>query len=172
MVYENIRIIAQCVVCPSIIVSWRGLAELLISRDGNAKAWAWDKRKSTDSHVFFIVLPIWGAYRPNSLLIMKGNKKEEIQSRREFFKSAAKKALPILGAIALTQLPFVAKSHESQITQDCSYGCAGSCWGGCTSTCGGNCLTSCQGNCSGDCMGSCKTGCDGSCSRLCSWSSY
>lgn len=103
---------------------------------------------------------------------MKGNKKEEIQSRREFFKNAAKKALPILGAIALTQLPFVAKSHESQITQDCNFGCTGSCWGSCSSTCGGNCTYGCQGNCKGDCMGSCRNGCDGSCQSRCSGGSY
>lgn len=163
MVYENIRIIAQSVVCPSIIISWRGLAELLISRDGNAKAWAWDKRRSTDSHVFFIVLPIWGAYRPNSLLIMKENKKEEVQSRREFFKSAAKKALPILGAIVLSNLPNIADASKVQSKSNsdsnaswcswCAYGCGdgctscvGTCWG-CTSctSCVGTCLNTCWG---------------------------
>lgn len=149
MVYENIRIIAQCVVCPSIIVSWRGLAELLILVGGNAKAWAWDKRKSTDSHVFFIVLPIWGAYRPNSLLIMKENKKEEVQSRREFFKSAAKKALPILGVIALANIPSLSKASNVEM------GCTGTCYQTCYGSCEG-----CQYTCKGSCSRSCRTTCE------------
>ena len=95
---------------------------------------------------------------------MKENKKEEVQSRREFFKSAAKKALPILGAIALTQLPFVAKSHESQITQDCNYGCAGGCYT--------NCVGSCEGNCNYWCTTTCRGGCAQTCSSLCAKSSY
>lgn len=82
---------------------------------------------------------------------MKENKNEEVQSRREFFKSAAKKALPILGVIVLTQLPFVAKSHESQITQDCSVYCAG----GCRDTCRDSCQETCRGNCVGTCNERC-----------------
>ena len=37
---------------------------------------------------------------------------KEIQSRREFFKSAAMKALPVVGAIALSQVPFVSNADE------------------------------------------------------------
>ncbi len=36
-----------------LIRNWRGLAELLISMEGNAKARLWDRRGSL-SHVFFI----------------------------------------------------------------------------------------------------------------------
>lgn len=83
---------------------------------------------------------------------MKEKKKnEELQSRREFFKRAAKSALPILGAIALTQLPFVVKSHESQITLDCSVYCAG----GCRDTCNNTCDDTCRGNCVGTCNERC-----------------
>ena len=160
MVYENIRIIAQCVVCPSIIVSWRGLAELLILVGGNAKAWAWDKRRSTDSHVFFIVLPIWGAYRPNSLLIMKENKKEEVQSRREFFKSAAKKALPILGVIALANLPLDITASKVEM------GCNG-CHGTCMASCKGSCYGECKGTCKYECNSGCKSSCRGTCKNTC-----
>ena len=39
----------------------------------------------------------------------KNEKNEELQSRREFFKKAAKGALPILGAIALAGAPGVVK---------------------------------------------------------------
>ena len=45
------------------------------------------------------------------------NKNEEIQSRREFFKKAAKVALPVVGAIALANLPIA--NAEAQ------YGCLG-----------------------------------------------
>lgn len=37
----------------------------------------------------------------------KNEKNEELQSRREFFKKAAKGALPILGAIVLANAPAV-----------------------------------------------------------------
>lgn len=60
------------------------------------------------------------------------NKNEEIQSRREFFKEAAKKTLPVLGAVVLSQIPFSkAEAADEQ------------CW------CGG----SCQGYCNGACTG-------------------
>ena len=98
---------------------------------------------------------------------MKENKKEEVQSRREFFKSAAKKALPILGAIALTQLPFVAKSHENQIIHDCDYNCANGCYGGCAGSCEGTCSGSCENECNTSCYGTCRGSCEGNCGDLC-----
>ncbi len=76
---------------------------------------------------------------------MDKNKNEELQSRREFFKSAAKAALPVLGAIVLSQLPL--KADATEVT-GCS-GCWTGCWGGC------------QGGCKGSCSGSCKGGCRG-----------
>lgn len=83
---------------------------------------------------------------------------DEIQSRREFFKSAAKKALPILGTVALMSMPNIVKSNAvtSQISSDVCEGCTGLCTGctGCTS-----CSGWCEGSCTG-CTGSC-TGCTG-----------
>ena len=38
---------------------------------------------------------------------MENKKKDELQNRREFFKRAAKGALPILGAIVLANVPNV-----------------------------------------------------------------
>ena len=35
------------------------------------------------------------------------NKQEEIQTRREFFKRAAKSALPVLAATVLSNIPFL-----------------------------------------------------------------
>lgn len=85
------------------------------------------------------------------------NSSEELQSRREFFKKAAKAALPVVGAVVLSSLPILKSEAAST---GCSYGncegyCSGSCYGGCGNSCGGNCI----GSCSGDCMGSCRGTC-------------
>ena len=70
---------------------------------------------------------------------MKKDKKEELQSRRQFFKKAAKGALPILGALALSKIPFIAKATQATA---CDHGsCAGYCYGGCISACTTNCTT-------------------------------
>lgn len=42
----------------------------------------------------------------------KNEKNEELQSRREFFKKAAKGALPILGAILLSGAPQILNAAE------------------------------------------------------------
>lgn len=77
------------------------------------------------------------------------NKKEELQSRRRFFKQAAKAAIPVLSAVILAQLPV----QPVIAATDCN----GSCSGYCT----GSCSDSCSGGCSGSCTGSCATGCIG-----------
>ena len=62
---------------------------------------------------------------------MHNNKKnEELQSRREFFKKAAKGALPIIGAMVLAHTPFLAKAADDSpmgCRGNCSYGCGGAC---------------------------------------------
>ena len=98
---------------------------------------------------------------------MELNKKnEELQSRREFFKKAAKGALPILGAIVLAGAPLLSKATEEQpmgCNGSCSYGCgtmcSTSCSGGCKGGCGGACSYSCQNTCKGSCQSSCRGGC-------------
>ena len=96
---------------------------------------------------------------------MKNKKNEELQSRRQFFKNAAKGALPILGAIALANVPVILKATESPVT-GCQGSCSGLCQGcrSCTGTCSGLCegCRGCQGTCSGLCEG-CR-GCTGTCS--------
>lgn len=87
---------------------------------------------------------------------MKQNKKEELQSRRQFFKKAAKTALPILGAIALAQLPMIANASNA------SSGCD-SCTGGCYYACQGTCKGACAGGCQGTCSNTCKYGCTSQC---------
>ena len=99
-------------------------------------------------------------------LIMKKNEKnKELQSRREFFKKAAKGALPILGAIALAGAPGVVKAAEEAMdcnyscSYSCSNSCRGNCYGGCSGSCGGGCSYSCQNTCKGSCQGRCSGGC-------------
>lgn len=86
----------------------------------------------------------------------KKERNEEIQSRREFFKNAAKATLPILGIALMTSLPVV----EAKAATDCSActgictGCQGGCTGSCRLGCGGGC-TGCTG-CSINCTGTSK----------------
>lgn len=88
----------------------------------------------------------------------KNEKNEELQSRREFFKKAAKGALPILGAIVLANAPAAINAAEKA-----PMGCTGTCYGACYGGCKG-CSTTCTGTCSNGCRG-CSTTCTGGCSH-------
>lgn len=102
---------------------------------------------------------------------MKQNeKKEELQSRREFFKKAAKGALPILGAIALAGTPGIVKAADEALgcNYGCSYGCSGSCGRACSYGCQGSCRGACSGACSYSCQNTCSGSCQGRCSGGCS----
>lgn len=105
---------------------------------------------------------------------------EELQSRREFFKEAAKKALPVIGAIALAGTPFVAQAAEvgSSSCKDCTNGCRTGCSRSCKSTCAINCQGSSQKSggrecetCKSLCQG-CSGQCNSSCMNACQSSSY
>lgn len=71
--------------------------------------------------------------------------KKEVLSRREFFKKAAKGALPILGAILMASMPSIANAEKNNcsVPMGCSeYNCHGGCkngCGGCDATCVGGC---------------------------------
>lgn len=134
---------------------------------------------STDSHAFLIYRnkAQSGESKGHDRNIMKKNKKEELQSRRQFFKNAAKGVLPILGAIVMAQMPLMANAtHESEKTVDCYYNCGGSCTGTCDSQCDGSCkwgcLTTCTAVCNGNCSGTCTGTCEGSCNSSCYGLSY
>lgn len=91
------------------------------------------------------------------------NKKEELRSRRDFFKKAVKTALPIMGAIVLANVPGITKAAGDPM--GCSkYGC-GTCTGGCRGTCSGSCSTTCSGSCDGSCKYGCQSTCKGGCSH-------
>ncbi len=87
---------------------------------------------------------------------------KKIQSRRQFFKNAAKKALPVIGAITMVNMPIIsnAVTRESYSQMDCNYGCSGGCSGYCSGGCSGGCRGGCSG-CSGGCSGGCSSSCRG-----------
>ena len=94
---------------------------------------------------------------------MEENKrKEELQSRRDFFKKAAKAALPVVGAIVLAGAPSIVKAVE-KTPMGCDYGCSLACRDGCQGTCQGRCVRSCLGGCDEGCQGQCRYSCSGSC---------
>lgn len=87
----------------------------------------------------------------------KKERNEEIQSRREFFKKAAKGALPILGMLVLNTTLLTSCNEDDSYF---STGCTGSsCVGSCDNSCSGDCDSSCTDNCA---LG-CSYGCSGSC---------
>ena len=91
-------------------------------------------------------------------------KQNELQTRREFFKKAAKNTLPILSTMLFVCAPTIMKAKEVA-PQWCRFGCAGFCAGQCYATCFGSCYTTCSG-----CVGFCKVqciGCTGTCHATC-----
>ena len=83
----------------------------------------------------------------------KNKKNEELQSRREFFKNAAKGALPILGMVLLANVPMT--THAA----DAPMGCA-------RNSCSRQCMDTCRLYCNGTCITNCKNyGCKGYCNK-------
>ena len=80
---------------------------------------------------------------------MENKKNEELQSRREFFKKAAKAALPVVGAVVLGSLPIV--DVEAQSCKDCNNSCVWRCYQGCRADCKGLCTNSCDASCQHHC---------------------
>ena len=90
---------------------------------------------------------------------------KELQNRREFFKNAAKKALPIIGAIALASSPILSQAAEKE-PMGCN-GCQDYCVEGCRVGCGGKCADHCAHSCSESCVGACRGGCKNGCGNYC-----
>ena len=101
----------------------------------------------------------------NTTKMEKEKKDKGLESRRDFFKKAAKSALPILGAIALASAPSIVKAAEVEL--GCNWGCAGNCTGSCAGRCSYTCQNSCRGGCGGACSVSCQNTCKGSCQSSC-----
>lgn len=75
----------------------------------------------------------------------KSNSNEEILSRREFFKKAAKSALPIFGAIVAGSILNSCEPYEGTVscgdcTGNCDNGCSGDCWRACHDECASSCV--------------------------------
>lgn len=123
---------------------------------------------------------------------MDEEKNKDIQSRREFFKQATKKALPLFGMVVLGSQIQIAHAadivngynscrnygceHSCQnycrttcknyCVRTCLFQCEG-CEGGCEGTCDVNCGHGCDGGCKGDCKGNCKEDCMNTCFHTC-----
>ena len=120
-------------------------------------------------HTFFLPLTHrMGVATVQMQLFMK--KEDEIQSRRDFFKKAAKMALPIIAVVALPSL--LASCGDKEDSEGGSGGGSGSGGGGCSACvghCGSNCARVCRASatyapssCKGNCKGAC-TSCRGFC---------
>lgn len=75
------------------------------------------------------------------------NKNEELQSRRDFFKKAARGALPILGAVVLSSMPNVIKAAEESPMGCAKSSCYQQCADTCRNYCNGTCVTTCKNLC-------------------------
>lgn len=95
--------------------------------------------------------------KAQKLIFMKKDK--SLQSRREFFKNAAKKVLPVIGTIAIANVFNIVKAEET------SMGCTGTCYMTCKNACQG-CRYSCDGTCKNSCTG-CRYTCDNTCKNGC-----
>ena len=86
----------------------------------------------------------------------KNGKNEELQSRREFFKNAAKGALPIL-AFTVLGTSFLTSCGDDDDEKGCSSKCTGGCQSSCSGDCDGGCTNNCDGLCGGDCWAYCES---------------
>lgn len=109
---------------------------------------------------------------------------DELQTRREFFKKAARGVLPIIGAVTLTPLltacpggddPTGCEGCEGTCSSSCSTTCKGTSSSGCTgcsaqcqSDCDTSCNTACTTTCTATCADDCSEGCKDNCSNTCS----
>ena len=110
------------------------------------------------STLFFVYVPeSCGAQDSSKNLSFMSNKKssEELQSRREFFKKAAKAALPVVGAVVLSSLPVLKSEAATGCDFSCDYGCQSTCYGDCKSGCQQGCYRGCRNTCDGTCSGVC-----------------
>ncbi len=90
-----------------------------------------------------------------------------LQSRRQFFKKAAKGILPILGAIALFNVPFGLMAQEQTKHGGCKTSCSANCSYHCSYHCSYQCVVTCSTMCGNNCGGGCKMTCKYVCAKSC-----
>lgn len=102
------------------------------------------------------------------------NPDDNLQTRRDFFKKAAKSVLPILGAVVLLNNPTIAKAAKTPMGCEddvcegtCMGSCQWSCKGTCQSSCMGGCMEACGSTCKGTCNITCENYCQGTCTGSC-----
>ncbi|MBR0201508.1 MAG: Cys-Xaa-Xaa-Xaa repeat radical SAM target protein [Bacteroidaceae bacterium] len=71
--------------------------------------------------------------------MQKNKKNEELQSRREFFKRAAKGALPIIAGAILASNPAISEAANAMSCAGCNNRCMNSCFNTCYNSCRGKC---------------------------------
>ena len=94
---------------------------------------------------------------------MENNENQNLQNRREFFKEAAQKALPILGLVLAASTPGLLQSCKKDNTTGCKSSCTGTCLNGCSDGCTNRCSGTCSGTCKNTCKNGCRTGCNTTC---------
>ena len=94
---------------------------------------------------------------------MENGENKDLQGRREFFKEAAKKALPLFAVALLGTTALSSCTKDGWGCDDC----VGSCKGDCKTDCRMGCKDTCSLGCKGDCDKTCKGTCDNTCSGGC-----
>lgn len=89
--------------------------------------------------------------------------KDNIQSRRDFFRNVSKGVLPILGAVLLANIPIISNAAD-KVSMNCNYSC--------TAWCADNCSGKCKDTCTSACNRTCSTYCNSSCNIKCYKSAY
>ncbi|MDR0799391.1 MAG: hypothetical protein LBN18_06505, partial [Dysgonamonadaceae bacterium] len=80
------------------------------------------------------------------------NKSRRHSFKERIFQECSKKTLPILGMMALVNMPTITKAAETMVTS-CQFGCQNSCSGSCGGACSYNCQNTCSGTCQNRCSG-------------------
>ena len=97
----------------------------------------------------------------------KKKTKEELQSRRGFFKKAAKGVLPIIAGVSLSSCEAFMSSLSYHLANSSgggsSYSSSSISGGSSENGCGYTCSGGCSGGCDGTCLWGCETTCKGSC---------
>ena len=157
------------------IIPWRGLAALLILSDRQRRPELGISKSKTPTSFLCIFLNQnsaapgsserqWKSHR----IMKKNDRKEELQSRRDFFRNAAKMALPVIGAIVLSKSIVVQAAEKTP--QGCYYSCTAVCANDCSTQCArvcNYCRITCEGGCKETCHAKCASGCQIQCYAYC-----
>ncbi len=118
------------------------------------------------------MLPI--VFTISIIIIQNKTMKDDIITRRDFFKQAVQKTLPILMGTSLLPSILACRKDDPVLEGNLNGGFGNNNGGGNTdsgNTGGGNscvgCGSSCSQSCAKDCYNTCRTGCDITCKGLC-----